>query len=79
LEVWRQAGRRPRLWWRADGDRLHRTRLAQTLALSRGLSIPLGLASALATPDRKFAEQVNSQPQVSVLYLDAALNDHPPM
>lgn len=79
LGSWRQAGRRPQLWWRADGARLHGAWLARALALSRGSAIPLSLASALAVPDRKFADLVNSQPQVRVLYLDAALNGHPPI
>jgi hypothetical protein len=79
LESWRQAGRRPQLWWRADGTRLQGASLAQALALSRGSAIPLSLASALAAPDRKFACRVNSQPQVRMLYLDAALNGQPPI
>lgn len=79
LADWRQAGRRPRLWWRADGARLEGAWLARALALSRGSAIPLSLASALAEPDRRFADLVNSQPQVRLLYLDATLNGHPPI
>jgi len=65
LDVWGEAGRAARLWWRDDDAVAPTPQLAALLRLAAGVPLALAVIPALARPE--LAEALAGRPQVAVL------------
>lgn len=78
LQLWRDAGRTPTLWWR-DDDAQSRTAALQPLTqLSSGHAVPVALASIPKGCDSTLVEVVSRYPELSVLQHGYSHTNHAP-
>lgn len=76
LDLWQQAGRRARLWWRDDDATRPGAALDRLIALSANHGAPLALAVVPAPCEAALAERLQAAEGVSVLQHGFAHKNH---
>jgi hypothetical protein len=78
LAHWRQAGRKPVLWWRDDDAADATPALDRLLDLQRAVKVPLALAVVPANATPALAERLAQAPGVDLLQHGYAHTNHAP-
>jgi hypothetical protein len=76
LAAWRQAGRKPALWWRDDDATEDKPSLRQLLALRREAGLPLALAVIPAAIEASLAPLLKGEESLSLLQHGYAHRNH---